>query len=76
MELNMAETEEQNGFVFLPSVTGEGVLIKRSQVVGSRPNGPNGGAVVYTAAGPSIYTSLQTSQLAKIFDAEVIEGPR
>lgn len=72
----MAETDTQNGFVFLPSVTGDGVLIKRAQVVGSRPNGPNGGAVVYTAAGPSIYTSLQTSQIAKLFDAQVVEGAR
>lgn len=66
--------DEQSGFIFLPSVTGEGVLIKREQVVGARPNGPNGGAIVYTAAGPSIYTSLQTPRLASLFDAQLIEG--
>ena len=73
----MAENDGQSdSFVFLPSVTGDGVLIKRAQVVGARPNGPNAGAVVYTAAGPSIYTSLPTTQLARLFDAEVIEGAR
>ncbi|MDQ8754731.1 hypothetical protein RCO27_00680 [Sphingosinicella sp. LHD-64] len=72
MELNMAENEER--FVFLPSVTGDGVLVKRTQVVGARPNGPNGGAIVYTAAGPSIYTSLPTTQLARLFDAQLIEA--
>ncbi len=73
----MAELDEQIGsFIFLPSVTGDGVLIKREQVVGARPNGPNGGAIVYTAAGPSIYTSLQTPRLASLFDAQLIEGVR
>jgi len=73
----MAELNENlDGFVFLPSVTGDGVLIKREQVVGARPNGPNGGAIVYTAAGPSIYTSLQTPQIASLFDAQLIEGTR
>ncbi len=68
--------EQNGGFIFLPSVTGDGVLIKREQVVGARPNGPNGGAIVYTAAGPSIYTSLQTPRLASLFDAQLIEGAR
>lgn len=77
MELNMAEFGEQSGsFIFLPSTTGDGVLIKREQVVGARPNGPNGGSVVYTAAGPSIYTSLQTPRLASLFGAQFIEGAR
>lgn len=60
-------------YVFLPSTTGDGVLIRRNEVVGARPNGPNNGSVVYTAAGPSIYTSLPTPQLARLFDAEKVE---
>lgn len=66
--------EVQNeGFIFLPSVTGNGVLIRRNQIVGARPNGPNEGSVVYTCAGPSIYTSLTTTQLANVVSAERIE---
>lgn len=67
---------EGAGFLFLPSVSGGGVLIRRSQVVGARPNGPNEGSVVYTAAGPSIYTSATTKQLAGLFTAQVVEGSR
>jgi hypothetical protein len=63
-------------FLFLPSATGGGVLVKRAQVVGARPNGPNEGAIVYTAAGPSIYTSLTTKQIAGLFDAQAVEGAR
>jgi hypothetical protein len=74
MELNMAD--EQDGFVFLPSVSGDGVLVKREQVVGARPNGPNDGAIVYKAAGTIIYTSLPTTRLASLFDAQVVEGAR
>ena len=72
----MEENDQNNGFVFLPSATGDGVLIKRAQVVGARPNGPNAGAIVYTAAGPSIYTSLMTKQLAGLFNAQMVESPR
>lgn len=68
----MDETTNEN-FIFLPSVTGDGVLIRRNQVVGARPNGPNEGAVVYTAAGPSIYTSLTTKALSRLFGAQVVE---
>ena len=61
-------------FVFLPSITGSGVLVRRDQIVGARPNGPNEGAVIYTEAGPSIYTALTTEQLAKVVDAQRIES--
>jgi len=61
-------------FVFLPSITGSGVLVRRNQVVGARPNGPNEGAIIYTEAGPSIYTSLTTEQLANLVDAQRIES--
>ncbi len=46
--------DEKDGFLFLPSATGEGVLIKRSQIVGGRPNGPDAGSILYTQAGPSV----------------------
>jgi len=61
-------------FVFLPSITGSGVLVRRNQVVGARPNGPNEGAIIYTEAGPSIYTALTTEQLANLVDAQRIES--
>ncbi len=62
-------------FVFLPSSTGDGVVVKREQIVGARPNGPNGGSVLYTKAGPSIYTSLTTEHLAALVAAEKIQQP-
>lgn len=62
-----------DSFVFLPSVTGDGVIVRRDQIVGARPNGPNAGAILYTEAGPSIYTAMTTSQLAKLVSAERIE---
>ena len=73
MDENNTQVER---FIFLPSATGDGVLIRRNQVVGARPNGPNGGSVVYTAAGPSIYTSLPTPQLSRLFDAQAVESAR
>lgn len=62
-----------DGFVFLPSTTGIGVLVRRDQIVGARPNGPNEGSILYTAAGPSIYTALTTLQLANLVSAERVE---
>lgn len=70
----MAQEDEAQGFLHLPSATGTGVLVRRTQVVGARPNGPNEGSIVYTAAGPSIYTSLTTKQLARLFDAQAVEA--
>ena len=67
------DTFPQDGFVFLPSASGDGVLIRRQQIVGARPNGPNAGAIVYTAAGPSIYTALTTSELANLVAAERVQ---
>jgi hypothetical protein len=64
---------EADRFVLLPSVTGGGVLVRRDQIVGARPNGPNEGSILYTEAGPSIYTSLTTGQLANLVSAERIE---
>jgi hypothetical protein len=64
---------KSNGFVFLPSVTGNGVLVRRDQIVGARPNGPNEGSILYTEAGPSIYTALTTAQLANLVSAERVD---
>ena len=64
---------EADRFVLLPSVTGGGVLVRRDQIVGAPPNGPNEGSILYTEAGPSIYTSLTTGQLANLVSAERIE---
>ena len=38
-------TFPQDGFVFLPSASGDGVLIRREQIVGARPNGTRGNVV-------------------------------
>lgn len=62
-----------NDFAFLPASVGGGALVRRSQIVGARANGPDGGAIVYTAAGPSIYTTLTTSQLAEVVKAERVD---
>tara|TARA_R110001606_G_C15403197_1_gene653524 strand:+ start:2935 stop:3159 length:225 start_codon:yes stop_codon:yes gene_type:complete len=65
--------ETQNDFAFLPASVGGGALVRRSQIVGARANGPNEGAIVYTKAGPSIYTTLSTAQLAEYVSAERVD---
>jgi hypothetical protein len=66
----MSHREQQ--FLFLPAASGGGVLVRRAQVVGARPNGQDG-AIVYTAAGPSLYTTLTTKQIANYLAAEQVE---
>lgn len=61
------------GFVFLPAISGEGVVVRRSQIVGARPNGPDG-SIVYSAVGPSLYTTLTTRQIAGVVGAEIIKA--
>ncbi|MFZ5746193.1 MAG: hypothetical protein ACOY45_00890 [Pseudomonadota bacterium] len=68
--------DEQNTFLLLPTSTGQGALVQRNQVVGARANGPTEGAILYTQAGPAIYTSMTTKDLARLFGAQVIEGAR
>lgn len=68
-EINTKELQ----FLFLPASSGGGVVVRRAQIVGARPNGQDG-AIVYTAAGPSIYTTLTTKQVANYLAAEVVEG--
>lgn len=66
----MSLKEQQ--FLFLPASSGGGVVVRRAQVVGARPNGQDG-AIVYTAAGPSLYTTLTTKQIASYLSAEQVE---
>lgn len=73
--MNNVESQQAR-YLLLPSATGGGVLVRRDQIIGARPNGPTEGAIVYTAAGPSIYTSLSTKQLASLTDAQLVEGAR
>ena len=73
MENTQTETGGSTGYLFLPGVSGGGVLVHQDQIVGARPNGPNQGAVVYTEAGPSLYTSLTTQDLANVLNAGRIE---
>lgn len=75
--MDQIANERQGGsFIFFPGVTAGGVLARADQIVGARPNGPNEGAVVYLASGPSIYTALSTQQLANLLRAELVEGRR
>ena len=76
MDSVIGNSNRQDGFYYLPGLTGNGVLVRRDQIVGARPNGPNEGAIVYTAAGPSIYTALSTQQLATLINAEVVDPRR
>jgi hypothetical protein len=54
------------GFVVLPTTGGQGCVVRRSQVVGARANGPDGGAIVYTAAGPSNHSKRTSHPTKKI----------
>ena len=72
MEQSHTQNAEATGYLHLPGITGGGVLVHRSQIVGARPNGPDQGAIVYTQAGPSLYTSLTTKNLAEILGASKI----
>ena len=72
MENDQIQTNEIAEYLYLPGVTGGGVLIHKNQIVGARPNGPDQGAVVYTQAGPSLYTSLTTKNLAEFLGAKNI----
>lgn len=69
MESMQTTTKDGFDYLFLPGITGGGVMVRRNQVVGARPNGPNQGAIVYTEAGPSLYTSLTTEDIARAFNA-------
>jgi hypothetical protein len=64
--------ESEDGFIMLPAASGGGALLRRSQIVGGRANGPDG-AIVYLAAGPSIYTTARVPQLARYLGAEIAE---
>lgn len=64
--------EHEDGYVLLPAVSGGGALVRRSQIAGGRANGAEG-AIVYLAAGPSVYTTATIPQLGRFLNAEVPE---
>lgn len=66
------DLESSDGFIMLPASTGGGALVRRSQIAGGRANGQNG-AIVYLAAGPSVYTTATIPQIAHYLKAEVAE---
>ena len=66
------EKTKEDDFMLFASVSGGGVLIRRGQIVGARPNGPDG-AVIYSAAGPSMYSSLTTPEIARVLNAQFVE---
>jgi hypothetical protein len=66
------KSESHDAFILLPAVSGGGALVRRSQIAGGRANGEQG-AILYLAAGPSVYTTATVPQLAKYLGAEVAE---
>jgi hypothetical protein len=64
--------DHEDGYLPLPAASGGGALVRRSQICGSRANGAEG-AIVYLAAGPSVYTTATVPQLGRILGAEVAE---
>jgi len=66
------DTETEDNFIMLPAASGGGALVRRSQIAGGRANGADG-AIVYLAAGPSVYTTATVPQLAHYLGADVAE---
>lgn len=50
------DSETEDNFIMLPAASGGGALVRRSQIAGGRANG----AIVYLAAGPSVYPCTST----------------
>jgi hypothetical protein len=68
-------SDKQDAFILLPAVSGGGAVVRLSQIAGGRANGEQG-AIVYLAAGPSVYTTASIPQLARYLGAEVPEFRR
>lgn len=68
----MATENDPDELLLFPSLSGGGVLARRGELVGARPNGHEG-SVAYLRSGPSIYTSMTTPELARALGAQVIE---
>ena len=66
---------DNDNFVLLPAASGGGALVRRTQIAGGRANGSDG-AIVYLAAGPSVYTTATIPQLARYLKAEVADVRR
>lgn len=67
------EKTQDNEMLLFPSASGGGVLVRRDQIIGARPNGPNDGAIIYSSGGPAYYCTLSTPQLARFLDAHIVE---
>jgi hypothetical protein len=68
----MRDDIDEENFILLPAASGGGALVRRSQIAGSRANGADG-AIVYLAAGPSVYTTATVPQLARYLGADVAD---
>jgi hypothetical protein len=66
------DSETEDNFIMLPAASGGGALVRRSQIAGGRANGADG-AIVYLAAGPSVYTTATVPQLARYLGADFAE---
>lgn len=59
-------------FILIPAVSGCGALLRRSRIAGGRANGADG-AIIYLAAGPSVYTTATIPQIARYLGAELAD---
>lgn len=66
----MDQESKSADFVLVPTSSGGGALVRRSDVAGGRANGSDG-AILYLRSGPSVYSSATIPQLARYFGAEV-----
>lgn len=66
------DIDVNDNFILIPAVSGGGALVRRSQIAGGRANGADG-AIIYLAAGPSVYTTATIPQIARYLGAEVAD---
>jgi hypothetical protein len=65
-------TEISDEFLFLPAQSGTGVLARRTEIAGARPNGPSGNTIVYLKSGPSLYVGMAPDALARELNARIV----
>ena len=68
------DTDTSDEFLLIPA-NGGGAVVHSSQIAGARKKWRRGtGSYMCTRSGPSIYTTLSTRSLAKMFGARMIEA--
>jgi hypothetical protein len=72
---NEKDVLEQPAFIHVPSASGGGAVIRRSQIAGARANNSDE-SIIYLEAGPSVYSTLSIPQLARFLNAEQVQARR